>query len=1426
MFNQAPTSSDELNMIGTAPVTRILVVLLATLCCIQAEARVDTLCEDLLRNGFETMELPQTSVVADAGEDQVAFPGDQIQLASQSDTSIAHCWKLLDKPAGSTAKLSDERGLAPTFLADRAGTYTARLVVHDGQAASAPDTVTVQTGLNAVVIDSSGGVSGSTDGVLSLDIPSAALSQPVSVGIRALEASDLGSQYAGADVIAAYELTPAGTQFSAPVAVEWNGEGGSSSPVAAIVESNGELEFRPTQFASNGRVSTTVEHFSRLIFIRFSRVTYDLPAVTAQVGQTFTSTYGATVLNGSDGDAIATQKTGAFSSAPQVLTPPSASPVSGLAYGDDLDITLPTNSTDTGTITGSCDQAGNAVVAVQVSLSGNFIFRIIQLLNPASSGTSLLRIPVICTAPGQASPVARNDLTSLFVGQTMAQVAILANDSDDQQIDPTSVQVVTQPRFGNVSVNAGGVAQYNANTGILNVIRGDSFEYVVADNQGNISNVARVDLRRTFAINSPPTAVDDMYTLGEGETVRLHLLANDIDSDGFLDPATLALATNPQGMVVINADGTMTYTAPTMFSGVDQFRYRVSDDDGALSNDATVFVTIGASTQIVAVDDNASVPIGTATDIDVLGNDLGPFDPQTLSILQQPQRGSTSVVNGMIRYEPFPGTGGALDGLLYQVDDGTGTTFSNAGSLNISIFDPNNRPPVAQDDQAQTNIDTPVTVQVFDNDFDPDGFLTVNVPEVVSSPANGTAMAQFGAIEYTPDPGFFGTDQFTYRIEDNGGLFSMTAAVIVDVIIVNDPPIANDDIVSVAMDTSVSYSVVRNDTDVDNNLDPASVVIVSAPGSGTASATVEGRIEYTPASGFLGMDSLTYTVADDFGEVSNLATVAITVSDFAGSNSHPLDNVSAAQLHFFSVFSDAFIDQGIGSFLGVFHASQLAEDNLTQIADWTWLFVAPQPSEQGAFSTYFFTTDLQQGSAQLGMDEFEFTGINPGPLYPDVGGTLTVEGPAGAGSRSISPPPTVVDGQGQPSMFRGDFLGLETQVQKPDGTFTHFLARIGLSGPQGSAGVLVRVPASELALDQGMRFRPILDNVAVAALAAQGYQPSGNVAFVFYNQRLEDVYFTAPGQREVPLAAGRGVSVPAAQLREPVDFCASPPVGTLCAAGPNEVLLAANQNGEVTIHDSFDGTMLGTLLGDTAPNFVVDAGWQIIQDPNTNCLLFSDEANDSIHLYDTDGSLIQSDFIDASTVGTSILGGPRGMDFLDGDLIVALNGQGKISRFTSNGEFVSELITGAGRPNGVFVDINGDVLVSDESGSSLMDRVVLYAADDRVNPMDVVALNLSTPYQIARLFGGNLALANFGPREIRVFEVGFPAIAGIDIPDVGSNTPNPRGIAPLKDGNWLITASDGTGVATIDPANSAATLTTIAPGSSYRFISRACLPAF
>jgi len=94
--------------------------------------------------------------------------------------------------------------------------------------------------------------------------------------------------------------------------------------------------------------------------------------------------------------------------------------------------------------------------------------------------------------------------------------------------------------------------------------------------------------------NAAPVAGNDPGQSTPQDTpVLLNVLTNDSDSDGSLMVTSVVITTPPtNGSAVPNADGTVTYTPNSGYTGSDSFRYTVNDDQGATSNTALVSITV------------------------------------------------------------------------------------------------------------------------------------------------------------------------------------------------------------------------------------------------------------------------------------------------------------------------------------------------------------------------------------------------------------------------------------------------------------------------------------------------------------------------------------------------------------------------------------------------------------------------------------------------------------------------------------------------------------------------------------------------------------------------------------------------------------------------------------------------------------------
>jgi len=318
---------------------------------------------------------------------------------------------------------------------------------------------------------------------------------------------------------------------------------------------------------------------------------------------------------------------------------------------------------------------------------------------------------------------------------------------------------------------------YTPNPGFIGT---DTFTYTVTDAEGITSLPTTV----TVHVNSPPAAVDDSASTASNTPVIVNVLANDSDFDGVLNPTSVVIVSAPaNGIAAVNpTTGAITYTPNTNFAGLDTFTYTVRDNDNNTSNIATANVAVGNNIPPVAADDSAATQASIPVVISVLANDTdfgGSLVPGSVAIATQPANGSVSVnpQTGAVTYTPANGFSGN-DSFTYTVLDDDGA-LSNAANVSIDVAPRPNTPPVVANDSARTPPNTAVVVNVLANDTDAEGTIVIGSLAINAQPAHGMVSINptTGAVTYTPNTGFLGTDTFTYTVLDNAGSISNSATV-------------------------------------------------------------------------------------------------------------------------------------------------------------------------------------------------------------------------------------------------------------------------------------------------------------------------------------------------------------------------------------------------------------------------------------------------------------------------------------------------------------------------------------------------------------------------------------------------------------------------------------------------------------------------
>ncbi len=355
----------------------------------------------------------------------------------------------------------------------------------------------------------------------------------------------------------------------------------------------------------------------------------------------------------------------------------------------------------------------------------------------------------------------------------------------------------------------------------------------------------------------PDACTDGAYTVAEGSYFAMNVGG----SPGFDPGERVAISNVGTGLTLGVAQVIGTIDAPWPFGGANEGRHHTSSNglmptvnmDGSVNmNGWTVYW--GASGAEVNIDmgtgANATVDCGTGTCA----------DGETFTLYYE-----TVVPSG----QPFEGVPYAL----YL----EGTVVVTSG----------NTAPTAVDDAVTVFRSSTNSLNILQNDTDPESNIDIKTIIIQTVPADGTATPEVnGTVTYVNNGTTLAPDSFTYTVKDTDGLESASATVTITV--ENKGVFAAAD--AAGIDTSaasfIDIDVTANDEDGDGfGIDDTSLIITQAPTHGSATYPISGGtgiINYTPVVGYIGTDILKYTVenTDPGGAtLSNEATVTISVAN-------------------------------------------------------------------------------------------------------------------------------------------------------------------------------------------------------------------------------------------------------------------------------------------------------------------------------------------------------------------------------------------------------------------------------------------------------------------------------------------------------------------------------------------------------------------
>jgi len=283
---------------------------------------------------------------------------------------------------------------------------------------------------------------------------------------------------------------------------------------------------------------------------------------------------------------------------------------------------------------------------------------------------------------------------------------------------------------------------------------------------------------------------------------------------------------------------------------------------------AGVFIGLGMMNKPpIATSASAVAKEDTSLSIVLAGTDRDQ-EPLTYHVVKGPLHGRLTGNPPDLVYTPTANYNGP-DSFTFVVYDGKAD--SEPATVSIEVAGTNDIP-VANAQSAKVADDETLTITLAGADADGDRLQF----SIASQPKRGTLMpgpqfASDGKLTYTPQSSFTGTDTFTFKVND-GTTDSASAAIYLDVVHINNPPVAGDSEVTTQEDTPVSITLVATDRDKD----PLTYAVTTGPVNGALDGAAP-KLRYVPKLNFHGVDTFAYEIRDGQGGTST-ATVTVRVN--------------------------------------------------------------------------------------------------------------------------------------------------------------------------------------------------------------------------------------------------------------------------------------------------------------------------------------------------------------------------------------------------------------------------------------------------------------------------------------------------------------------------------------------------------------------
>jgi hypothetical protein len=527
------------------------------------------------------------------------------------------------------------------------------------------------------------------------------------------------------------------------------------------------------------------------------------------------------------------------------------------------------------------------------TLPGIYKFTIPVCLPGQTVDCTTERMTITVTEPFSQHnyPIVNDDVAVLSGGSSITNPTIIkvgVNDAAGNYGGTLGLPSVANsgagaPLYGTVSVDADGNIVYTPNA---NYFGNDQFAYTRCESPSGLCSSATV-----FVTVVSPDVVNstfagaNFYNTIKGQTLDVNstegLLNNAMDPEGNTQTIVPKAETiSGIGTLTVFADGSFNFVPEGNFTGPVIFDFVVNDNGSPVASArGTVEIFVGEN-PLTTYPDIAVTVLDKTVEGSVAVNDRAPEGTSygTAAARSGNPAATPLTVNSDGTFTFTPTAEGVYE---FDIPVCLPGQLVGCATERITIYAfsqvDNDNLPIVNSDNALVRGDniSPATqvINVKANDATGNTLSSLGMPTVANSgtgaPQNGVVAVDIdGNIHYTPNPGFFGIDSFTYTICETPANTCGTAFVKINVVEIALPNlvVCTDDYISTAagetITTNAGNGVLINDKDLNGAALSVIPKVELIPGKGTLTLNADGSYEFVPVLGFSGNVVYQYEVSD------------------------------------------------------------------------------------------------------------------------------------------------------------------------------------------------------------------------------------------------------------------------------------------------------------------------------------------------------------------------------------------------------------------------------------------------------------------------------------------------------------------------------------------------------------------------------------